>query len=248
MAQMSATVAGTAPAPRSGRGRQILASLLTAIAILIAMLSLLAFFLSVAALRAESTLSSSDLSNFTQNIGAQIAKANPNGPLPEGPIQKALQDPSVVQKLSKSSQQGSQALNQQLIHLDPSLAQTLAKNPVQLDLGNNIFATAQQYLHDGAVWGALIASGLVAMALLIANRRDAILRRVGKWAIWVSIFAVLTGWVIPWFISTHLGGLVGSLASWYADSQATAHTVYLLLLIGGIAAYVAGKTLKPRAA
>jgi hypothetical protein len=247
MAPMSATAARPARAPRYS-GRNIFAGLLTSLAILIAVLSLLAFFFSVAALRAESTLSAGDLSNFTQNIGSQIAKANPNSPLPSGAIQQALQNPAVVQQLSKSPQQGSQALNQQLAHLDPSLAQTLAKNPVQLDLGNNIFAGAQQYLQNGAILGALIASGLVALALLISNRRDNVLRRIGKWAIWVSIFAVLTGWVLPWFITTHVGGLVGSLASWYSNSQATAHSVYLFLLFGGIAAYVAGKILKPRAA
>jgi hypothetical protein len=246
MAQMSATAAKPAPAAPRYNGRNIFAGLLTSLAILIAMLSLLAFFLSVAALRAESTLSAPDLSNFTQSIGAQIAKANPNGPLSQGAIQQALQNPSVIQQLSKSPQQGSQALNQQLSHLDPSLSQTLSKNPVQLNLGNNFIAGAQQNLQNGAIWGALIAAGLVILALLISTRRDNVLRRIGKWAIWVSIFAVLFGWVLPWYISMHVGGLIGSLASWYSDSQATAHTVYLLLLIGGLGAYVAGKILKPR--
>jgi len=247
---MSAAAAQPAPPPRYS-GRNIFASLLTSLAILVAVISLLAFFLSVAALRAASTLSPNDLSSFTQNIGSQIAKANPglgNGPLPAGAIQQALQNPAIVQQLSKSPQQGSQALNQQLAHIDPSLSQTLAKNPIQLNLGNNIFATGQQYLQDGAIWGALIASGLVAMALLISSRRDTVLRRIGKWAIWVSIFAMLFGWVLPWLVSTHVGGLIGSLASWYSNSQTTAHTVYFSLLVGGIAAYVAGKILQPRAA
>jgi hypothetical protein len=246
MAQMSAPAQSAPAAPRYN-GRNIFAGLLTSLAILIAMLSLLAFFLSVAALRAESTLSAPDLSNFTQSIGAQIAKANPNGPLSQGAIQQALQNPSLIQQLSKSPQQGSQALNQQLSHLDPSLSQTLSKNPVSLDLGNNFIAGAQQNLQDSAIWGALIAAALVILALLISSRRDNVLRRIGKWAIWVSIFAVLFGWVLPWYLSTHVGGLIGSLASWYSDSQTTAHTVYLLLLIGGLGAYVAGKILKPRA-
>jgi hypothetical protein len=246
---VSTAIAQPAPAPRLGRTRGVIASLLTTFAILIAMLSLLAFFLSVAALRAESTLSSNDLSSFTQNIGSQIAKANPgNGPLPQGAIQQALQNPSIVKQLANSPQQGSQALNQQLAHLDPSLGSALSKNPVQLNIGNNLFADAERYLHDGAVWGATVALGLVAIAIVIARRRDKVLRRVGRWAIVVSIFAILFGWILPWFISTHIGGVIGNLASWYSNSQTVAHTVYLSLLIGGLVAYVAGNILKPRAA
>jgi hypothetical protein len=244
------TRSSPANGPRYRRTRDVAGGCLVALATLIAGLSLIAYLASVTLLRAESTLSSNDLSKFTQNIGSQIAQASPgftSDPLGPGAIQKALQNPSIVQGLSQSTSQGSQSLNQQLTQLDPSLGPTLQKNPIQLDIGNGLLANLQHSLQTAPIWGALLAAALVLIALAVSLRRDQVLRRVGRWAIAVSLFAVLVGWVLPWFLASHVNGLVGSLASWYSNDQSVAHTVYLALFAFGVAAYAAGSLLKPRA-
>ena len=243
---------GVAQAPQSGpryrRTRDVFGGCLVSIAIVVAGISLLAYLASITFLRAESTLSSNDLSNFTQTIGSQIAQANPSfssDPLGPGAIQQALQNPSIVQGLAKSPSLGSQSLNQQLTQLDPSLGSTLSKSPVQLDTGYNLLADVQHYLQVGPIWGAALAVVLVVIALVVSLRRDKVMRRIGRWAIMVSVFALLFGWLLPWFLSSHVQGTLGSLAAWYYNGQSTAHVVYLALFAFGIGAYAIGSLLKP---
>jgi hypothetical protein len=241
---------GPAPAPRAHRAhraRNLLAAVLVSFAVMIAGLSLAAFFASVLAVRAESTLSSNDLSEFAQSVGSQIGRTDPHAtsdPRTQTAIRQALQDPQVEQQLAGSPAAGSHSLNQELSALDPSLGAALSKSPIDLDTGRHDLAVAAHDLRIGAIAGGALAAMLVGCSLLLSSRRDRVLRRVGRWALIVSGFALLLGWLVPWLFVTHAHGTPRSVAAWFYTGESTAHAVYLALFGFGVLAVVVARLVR----
>jgi hypothetical protein len=237
------------PPVRSGRHtfRNLAGAILVNIAVLLAGLSLLAFLGSLTLLHGEQTLSDSAFDKARQTVMTQIGNSNPvaaSDPQATTAIQQALQNPAIVEKLSQSEQSGSQALSDELARLDPSLAPSLAQTPLSIDTGMNLLSDAEKNLHQGAILGSLLAALLAASALVVTTRRDRVLRRLGRWAISVSIVAVLIGWVLPWWLESHATGTVQSLATFLNNTQSTAHIVYLVLFVSGVAMLVLASMIK----
>ena len=221
--------------------RNLAGSILANLAVVVAGLSLMAFFASVAAQRAQSTFSPADLLKAEQAITAQIGHVDPHlagDSQAQAAVQQSLQNPSVVSDYMRSPSVGSQTFNDTLARLDPALAPALAQNQLRLGSGIAVINNVEKGLRSAAILGGAGASLLALIALLISARRDRVLHRIGQWAVMVSIFAVLVGWVLPWWVQNHATGSIRSVASFFSNGQTDAHAVYLALFILGVAMLV----------
>ena len=112
----------------------------------------------------------------------------------------------------------------ELAKQDPALA---AQLPNEL---NPITISATQAKSSSSSWmdvvrgmagkAALIALGLLGVALLFAPNRAALLRRMGRWAMVVGGIPVLMFALLPSYVLPHLGSIGGALGSFLQGSSA----------------------------
>jgi len=236
---------------RSRAVRDVVGALCVSLAVLSAGTALFAWTGSILVRRAETELSSLVLAQSEQSIlrqlGAQAPGVTSNAQA-QSAVQSALADPAVEQALAASPGAGAASLEHELAQLDPSLGPALSGHPISVDLGRREFARVATDLRTAAVIAASCAAGLVALALLVAGRRDRVLRRVGRWAAVVGILAILTTWVVPTIVlSTTTRGTAHSVARSLETGSAQLHPLYVVLAAVGLAAVAAARLLTARA-
>jgi len=236
--------------PRPRTGRDVLAGFLVGIAILMAGAGLAAWFGSLLIQRIETEISSLVLGQSTQSLYQQLEGVDPSlahDPQVKGAISSALKNPKVDQSVAQSPS-GSRELQRELSSLDPSLGPVLAGHPLSVDTGRHDVALVAKDLREAAIGAALAALALVALALLVAGRRDLVLGRVGRWAAVIGVMAILSTWLVPWLVlRSSKRGAGESVATAIYQSGVPSHVIFVVLAVAGLLGAITARALaRPR--
>jgi hypothetical protein len=234
----------TTPRPRTGR--DVVAGILVGIAILVAGAGLAAWFGSLLVQRIETELSSLVLGQSTTSLYQQLEGIDPgvaHDPQAKSAISSALKNPSVDQSVAQSPT-GSSELQRELSSLDPSLGPVLAGHSLTVDTGRHDAALAAKDLRNAALGATLASLALVALAMLVAGRRDLVLRRVGIWAAVIGVSAIISTWLVPWLVLRNAKPGTGeSVAKAIYQSGAPSHVMFVVLAVAGLLGAVVARLL-----
>lgn len=145
----------------------------------------------------------------------------------------------------------SAAAREQLAKQDPALAAALPKNLDALTISADQTKTAQpqswlRTLQRMTGQLALIAAGLVVLALVFSPNRAQILRRIGRWGMVAGGLPVLLFAVLPQYVLPHLGSIGGTVAAFLHGSATALIGPAWVLALGGLLLFVAAGTVTKR--
>lgn len=130
----------------------------------------------------------------------------------------------------------------ELAKQDPALAAQLPNelNPITISATQAKSSSSWMDVVRGmAGKAALIALGLLGVALLFAPNRAALLRRMGRWAMVVGGIPVLMFAVLPSYVLPHLGSIGGALGGFLQGSSANIVAPSSVLAACGLFLFVA---------
>jgi hypothetical protein len=139
---------------------------------------------------------------------------------------------------------------QELAKQDPALAAQLPESlaPVTISAERSPAQTWVARLQDLTIKLALVALALVAIGILIAPNRAAVLRRVGRWALFVGGIPWMLFGLLPNYVLPHLGAAGGTLAGFLHAAGTDLVIPAAVLATGGLGLFLAaGATAKRNA-
>jgi len=208
----------------------------------VASLSLSAWWGQAIAVHEVPVLTSTVVHSLESAVDAQLQAQAGSGGLPP-PARKAAAaalDSPAVRNAIASGDPGP-AVEAAVDKTDPALAPLLRTSPVTVPPVGRLVVEEGRRIRPLALWGAVGALGLCALALAVAAERFRVLRRVGRWGIVAGGTILVIGWVLPdAFGLARRHGTLGSIARSALVATVPLRALSETLVVAGLLLMAAG--------
>ncbi|HUO48761.1 MAG TPA: hypothetical protein VMU09_08010 [Acidimicrobiales bacterium] len=192
------------------RSRKIAARVLVGLGLIVASLSLSAWWAQAVIAREFPLVTSLALHDLESQLASQVqTQLHGSGltPAQQQAATHALDDPAVRQAIASGGSTGS--VSQALAKADPALAPLLAKHPLTLPPVGRTVTRDAQWVRPIAAAGLGLAAVLCGLALLVGTDRFRLARSIGWWGLLAGGLPLLVGRVLP-----HALGLAHGHGAW----------------------------------